>query len=71
MTITEQIKTDLINSFRQILMEADTECGNEILCTTIAGRCADAAMYYIDELYSSRLILDIELEKMIKDGNNK
>lgn len=71
MTITEQIRQDLINIFRQILMSEDTECGNEVLCTIVAERCADVAMYYIDELYSSRLILDIELEKMIKHGNNK
>ena len=27
---------DLVDSYRIILMDADTDCGNEILCTTIA-----------------------------------
>ena len=31
---------DLINSFRIILMNEDTDCGNEILCTLIAKQCA-------------------------------
>ena len=31
---------NLINEYRMILMNADTECGNEILCTSIAKKCA-------------------------------
>jgi hypothetical protein len=27
---------DLVNTYRMILMDADTDCGNEILCTSIA-----------------------------------
>ena len=27
---------DLVNQFRMVLMDEDTECGNEILCTSIA-----------------------------------
>jgi hypothetical protein len=27
---------DLVNRFRMILMDEDTDCGNEILCTIIA-----------------------------------
>ena len=27
---------DLVNQFRMILMDEDTDCGNEILCTSIA-----------------------------------
>jgi hypothetical protein len=38
---------DLINSYRIILMNEDTECGNEILCTSIAKRCALIAVGYI------------------------
>lgn len=30
---------DLVNSFRMILMNEDTDCGNEILCTSIAKKC--------------------------------
>ena len=38
---------ELVNHYRMILMEEDTECGNEILCTTIAKKCAKVA---VDEL---------------------
>ncbi len=27
---------DLVNQFRMVLMNEDTECGNELLCTSIA-----------------------------------
>ena len=27
---------DLVNQFRMVLMDEDTECGEEILCTSIA-----------------------------------
>ena len=27
---------DLVNQFRMVLMNEDTECGKEILCTSIA-----------------------------------
>lgn len=30
----------LVNSFRIVLMNENTECGNEILCTLIAKQCA-------------------------------
>jgi hypothetical protein len=32
----QQTSTDLVNQFRMILMDEDTDCGNEILCTSIA-----------------------------------
>jgi hypothetical protein len=38
---------ELVNSYRIILMNEDTECGNEILCTLIAKQCALIA---VDEL---------------------
>ena len=31
---------ELVDSYRVILMNSDTECGEEILCTTIAKQCA-------------------------------
>jgi hypothetical protein len=31
---------DLVNQFRMILMDEDTDCGNECLCTIIAIKCA-------------------------------
>ena len=39
--MTPKLKAEeLINSYRIILMNEDTECGNEILCTSIAKQCA-------------------------------
>ena len=32
----KQKAEDLVNQFKNILMDEDTECGNEILCTSIA-----------------------------------
>jgi hypothetical protein len=46
MTLKEKAEA-LINSYRIILMNEDTECGNEILCTSIAKQCALIA---VDEL---------------------
>lgn len=31
---------DLVNQYRMILMDEDTDCGNEILCTLIAIKSA-------------------------------
>jgi len=41
---------ELINSYRIILMNEDTECGNEILCTSISKQCALTA---VDEIIKS------------------
>jgi hypothetical protein len=38
---------NLVDSYRNILMNEDTECGNEILCSVIAKQCALIA---VDEL---------------------
>ena len=38
---------NLINEYRMILMNENTECGNEILCTSIAKKCA---LVTVDEL---------------------
>jgi hypothetical protein len=39
---------DLVNQFKNILMDEDTDCGNEILCTSIAIKnaliCADEVL---------------------------
>jgi hypothetical protein len=34
----------LVDSYRIILMNEDTECGNEILCSVIAKKCALIAL---------------------------
>ena len=39
--MTPQEKKDqLIHEFKTILMDSDSECGNEILCSVIARKCA-------------------------------
>ena len=45
----------LVNSYRIILMNEDTECGNEILCTVIAKQCALIAVDEILE-FENRVI---------------
>lgn len=39
--------SSLVDSYRIILMNEDTECGNEILCSVIAKKCALIA---VDEM---------------------
>jgi len=39
MTPTEKAE-ELITHFKMILMDEDTDCGCEILCTSIAKKCA-------------------------------
>jgi hypothetical protein len=43
----------LIDSYRNILMNEDTECGNEIICTIIAKKCALIAVDEMIELCES------------------
>jgi iron only hydrogenase large subunit-like protein len=47
MSTAKQKAKDLVNSYRMILMNEDTDCGEEILCTEIAKQCALIA---VDEL---------------------
>ena len=47
---------DLVNTYRIILMDEDTDCGNEILCTSIAIKNALVAVNEIwDALESERV----------------
>lgn len=46
MTPKEQAEY-FINSFRMIIMNEDTDCGNEILCTSIAKKNAFFAVHEI------------------------
>jgi len=41
---------DLVNQFRMVLMNEDTECGNEILCTSIAMKNAIICVKEIVEM---------------------
>jgi hypothetical protein len=66
----------LVDSYRIILMNEDTECGNEILCTVIAKKCALVAVnemidirngLYINEgSIAHKWLLDVkhEIEKL-------
>jgi hypothetical protein len=46
----KQYAESLVNQFRNILMDEDTECGNEILCTMIAIK---NALICVDEIIKS------------------
>jgi hypothetical protein len=46
----------LVDDYRIVLMNEDTECGNEILCTVIAKQCA---LICIDEMLDFRNALYI------------
>ena len=57
----------LVDSYRNIIMNEDTECGNEILCTVIAKRCALIAVdEIINEVYD-----DLEWWKEVKQEIEK
>jgi len=46
--MTPKLKAeDLVNQFRMVLMDEDTECGEEILCTSIAIK---NALISVDEI---------------------
>jgi hypothetical protein len=52
MTVDPKIKAEeIMSSFKIILMSEDTECGNEILCTSIAKECS---MLLISKIKESR-----------------
>jgi len=70
MTVKEKA-ISLVDSYRIILMNEDTECGNEILCSVIAKKCALIAVNeIIEERYfhnehhqqNSKLKYHIEIE---------
>jgi len=45
---------ELVDTYRIMLMNSDTECGEEILCTVIAKQCALIA---VDELIKQEISL--------------
>jgi hypothetical protein len=47
---------ELVDSYRVILMNSDTECGEEILCTTIAKQCA---LKTVDQMISVLPFTDV------------
>jgi hypothetical protein len=50
MTSKEKAES-LVDKFRLILMDEDTDCGNEVLCTIIAIRCAKVAVEEVKEVF--------------------
>ena len=46
----KQKAEELVNQYRMILMDEDTDCGNELLCTSIAIKCALLA---VDEIIAN------------------
>jgi hypothetical protein len=57
----EQRALSIVNTYRMILMDADTECGNEILCTSIAIKNALVAINQMILLVDAYLPLDKEV----------
>ena len=53
---------DLVNQFRMILMAEDTDCGNEILCTSIAIKnaliCANEVLMRVPHKDTANWIAD-------------
>jgi hypothetical protein len=57
----EQRALSIVDTYRMILMDADTECGNEILCTSIAIKTAIVAINQMILLVDAYLPLDKEV----------
>ena len=67
---------DLVNQYRMILMDEDTDCGNEILCSLIAIKNAkiavDEILHYIsriNETHQGSILNDADWLK-VKDELN-
>jgi len=54
MTAKEKAE-DLVNQFRMVLMNEDTECGHELLCTSIAIK---NALISVDEIIKLANLMD-------------
>jgi hypothetical protein len=57
----EQQAIDLVNQYRMILMNEDTDCGCEILCTSIAIKTAIVSINQMILLVDAYLPLDKEV----------
>ena len=56
---------ELINQYRIILMNEDTDCGNEILCTDIAIKNAKIAVQEV-MFFMDKFNLDLSMEIQYK-----
>jgi hypothetical protein len=57
----EQRAIDLVNQYRMILMQEDTDCGCEILCTSIAIKTAIVSINQMILLVDAYLPIDKEV----------
>ena len=58
---------ELVNGYRILLMNEDTECGNEILCTSIAKKCTLIAVEEIIRITPWGSDIDGEIEDDSKE----
>jgi hypothetical protein len=68
MSAKEKAK-DLVDTYRIMLMNTDTECGDEILCTVIAKSCALIAVDEIIKVlgYNSEVHIWNKVKKEIQE----
>jgi siderophore synthetase component len=63
---------DLVNTYRIILMDEDTDCGNELLCTSIAIKNALVAVNEIwNALESARAFEEYDYWNEVKQEIEK
>ena len=70
MTANEKAN-DLVNQYRMILMDEDTDCGNEILCTLIAIKSAKITANEMIEHISKSVDYDEHKVRYWKDVINE
>ena len=64
MTAKEKAE-DLVNQFKMVLMNEDTDCGEEILCTSIAIK---NSLITVDEIIKELLTIQCYGENDIEDS---
>lgn len=62
----EQKAIDLVDSFRIILMDDDTDCSNELLCTTIAIKHAIIVTHEVINAIDVYSLFEIEYWETVK-----
>ena len=62
MTVQEKAEK-IVNQFRVILMNEDTDCGNEVLCTLIAKK---SALLTVDEIMKVEQAVKMAFWKQVK-----
>ena len=62
----KEYANELVNEFRNILQDEDTECGNEILCTLIAKKCAKVTLAQLEKMP----LLYVQRNEVLKEIDN-